>query len=124
MWLRTTARTFITAIAKVIDVRAAVASTKAWVLGSRFTSRRSRTWRTAARVTSWRLAQSSAIPRPRLLLLGGFDETQLCRRAALLARGCVLSRAHSFCYGHSLRPCLGTSIAPRRRATFRQNLLK
>src|SRR5437870_6519904 len=26
-------------------------------------------------------------------------------------------------YEHSLRPCLGTSIAPRRRATFRQALL-
>jgi hypothetical protein len=26
-------------------------------------------------------------------------------------------------YGRSLRPCLGTSIAPRRRATFHQTLL-
>jgi len=27
------------------------------------------------------------------------------------------------CYRRSLRPCLGTTIAPRRRATFRQSLL-
>src|SRR5437868_12569200 len=27
-------------------------------------------------------------------------------------------------YGHSLRPCLGTIIAPRRRAPFRQTLLR
>src|SRR5438045_7222581 len=40
MWVRTTARTFITAIANVIDVSVAVASTKAWVLGSRFTKSR------------------------------------------------------------------------------------
>jgi hypothetical protein len=36
---------------------------------------------------------------------------------------CVLSRARSKTYERSLRPCLGTIIAPRRRATFRQTLL-
>ena len=38
-------------------------------------------------------------------------------------RGGVLSRADSLSYRRSLRPCLGTSIAPRQRATFRQTLL-
>ena len=37
---------------------------------------------------------------------------------------CVLSRARSsFATGAPLRPCLGTTIAPRRRATFRHTLL-
>ena len=34
----------------------------------------------------------------------------------------VLSRAHSYGYGRSLRPCLGTTIAPLRRAVLRQTL--
>src|SRR2546426_145477 len=34
--------------------------------------------------------------------------------------GTVLSRAHIYGYGRSLRPPQGTSIAPRRRAVFRQ----
>src|SRR5881628_2848657 len=37
--------------------------------------------------------------------------------------GSVLSRAHIYGYGRSLRPPQGTSIAPRRRAVFRQTLL-
>ena len=37
--------------------------------------------------------------------------------------GSVLSRAHIYGYGRSLRPPQGTSIAPRRRAVFRQALL-
>src|SRR5512132_125916 len=37
--------------------------------------------------------------------------------------GTVLSRAHIYGYGRSLRPPQGTSIAPRRRAVFRQTLL-
>src|SRR5437868_2193613 len=37
--------------------------------------------------------------------------------------GSVLSRAHIYRYGRSLRPPQGTSIAPRRRAVFRQTLL-
>src|SRR5437879_2014369 len=37
--------------------------------------------------------------------------------------GGVLSRAHIYGYGHSLRPCQGTTIAPRRRAFSRQTLL-
>src|SRR5205809_7898845 len=36
--------------------------------------------------------------------------------------GTVLSRAHIYGYGRSLRPPQGTSIAPRRRAVFRQAL--
>src|SRR5438067_290599 len=38
--------------------------------------------------------------------------------------GTVLSRAHIYGYGRSLRPPQGTSIAPRRRAVFRQTLLE
>src|SRR5438067_12107189 len=34
------------------------------------------------------------------------------------------SRAHIYGYGRSLRPPQGTSIAPRRRAVFRQTLLE
>src|SRR4029450_3938031 len=37
--------------------------------------------------------------------------------------GTVLSRAHIYGYGRSLRPPQGTSIAPRRRAGSRQTLL-
>ena len=37
--------------------------------------------------------------------------------------GCVLSRARTYWYARSLRPCLETSIAPRRRAVFHQTLL-
>src|SRR5437762_7622776 len=37
--------------------------------------------------------------------------------------GSVLSRAHIYGYGRSLRPPQGTSIARRRRAPFRQTLL-
>src|SRR6266700_134686 len=37
--------------------------------------------------------------------------------------GTVLSRAHIYGYGRSLRPPQGTTITPRRRATFRQALL-
>src|SRR4051795_8748663 len=37
--------------------------------------------------------------------------------------GSVLSRAHIYGYGRSLRPPQGTSIAPRRRAISRQALL-
>src|SRR3954451_1122380 len=37
--------------------------------------------------------------------------------------GSVLGRAHIYGYGRSLRPPQGTSIAPRRRAAFRQTLL-
>src|SRR5213594_1494836 len=37
--------------------------------------------------------------------------------------GTVLSRAHIYGYGRSLRPPQGTSIAPRRRAVLRQTLL-
>ena len=36
---------------------------------------------------------------------------------------CVLGRARSFGYERSLRPCFGTTIAPLRRAAFRQPLL-
>src|SRR2546423_2857696 len=36
---------------------------------------------------------------------------------------CLRSRAHIYGYGRSLRPPKGTSIAPRRRAVFRQTLL-
>jgi len=38
-------------------------------------------------------------------------------------RHCVLSRTDSYGYRHSLRPCLGTTSTPRRRAAFRQSLL-
>ena len=49
---------------------------------------------------------------------------QPCRRAALLAPRTVSSVAPvASGYERSLRPCLGTTIAPRRRATFRQTLL-
>ena len=56
-------------------------------------------------------------------LVGGFGEraAESPSRAARPRR--VLSRADSFGYRRSLRPCLGTSIAPRRRAPFRQTLL-
>src|SRR5512133_3934423 len=37
--------------------------------------------------------------------------------------GSVLSRAHIYGYGRSLRPPQGTTIAPRRRAVSRQTLL-
>src|SRR4029450_13718611 len=37
--------------------------------------------------------------------------------------GSGLSRAHIYGYGRSLRPPQGTTIAPRRRAPFRQTLL-
>src|SRR6187399_2212676 len=37
--------------------------------------------------------------------------------------GSVLSRAHIYGYGRSLRPPQGTSIAPRRRAVLRQTIL-
>ena len=47
----------------------------------------------------------------------GIGRTTLSPRAALLAQGGVLSRADSRGYRHSLRPCLETSIAPRRRAS-------
>ena len=48
----------------------------------------------------------------------------LCRRAALLAPRTASSVAPvANSYERSLRPCLGTIIAPRRRATFRQTLL-
>ena len=39
------------------------------------------------------------------------------------SRCCVLSRIDSHGYRHSLRPCLGTPSAPRRRTAFRQSLL-
>src|SRR5919204_377547 len=38
-------------------------------------------------------------------------------------RGGVLSRTDSYRYRRSLRPCLGTTSAPRERAAFRQTLL-
>ncbi len=54
-------------------------------------------------------------------LRGGSAKRRLCRRAALLApRPRPQSRPYSSGYERSLRPCLGTTIAPRRRATFRQ----
>jgi polyphosphate kinase len=49
---------------------------------------------------------------------------RLSRRAALLAPMAASSVAPvASGYEHSLRPCPGTSIAPRRRAIFRQTLL-
>ena len=39
----------------------------------------------------------------------------LCRRAALLAPRPRLSRPNAEKHSGSLRPCLGTTIAPRRR---------
>ena len=39
-------------------------------------------------------------------------------------RSGVLGRIRRHHYESSLRPCLGTSIAPRRRATFRKSLLR
>ena len=54
----------------------------------------------------------------------GSAKRRLCSRAALLARGRVAqSRPYHSGYERSLRPCLGTTIAPGRRATFRQALL-
>jgi hypothetical protein len=49
----------------------------------------------------------------------------LCRRAALLAPRAASSVAPvASGYEPSLRPCLGTTIAPLRRATFHQSLLE
>ena len=49
---------------------------------------------------------------------------RLCRRAALIAPRTASSVAPvPIGYGHSLRPCLGTTNAPQRRATFHQTLL-
>ena len=57
-------------------------------------------------------------------LLGGFGETwSVPPGHAARPECCVLSRAESRNYRRSLRPCLGTSSAPLRRATFRQTLL-
>src|SRR5262249_5156087 len=47
----------------------------------------------------------------------------LCRRRTLLAPGSVLSRAHIYGYGRSLRPPQGTTSVRRRRAPFRRTLL-
>ena len=57
-------------------------------------------------------------------LVGGYDETQTVSsaRAARPEDG-VLSRVDSAAIERSLRPCLGTTIAPRERAAFRQTLL-
>src|SRR2546422_10809408 len=61
---------------------------------------------------------------PRLALLGGLDET-----ASVSSGRAVRSEAASSVgpiaihYWASLRPCLETAIAPRRRARFRQTLL-
>src|SRR6266496_3625116 len=58
------------------------------------------------------------------------DEARRVRRKTVCAAGprcsppgTVLSRAHIYGYGRSLRPPQGTTITPRRRATFRQALL-
>src|SRR5262245_23768487 len=57
-------------------------------------------------------------------ILGGAGGAPLCRRAALLApRPRPQSRPYSSAYEHSLRPRLGTTIAPRRRTTRHQPLL-
>jgi 23S rRNA (cytidine1920-2'-O)/16S rRNA (cytidine1409-2'-O)-methyltransferase len=57
-------------------------------------------------------------------LLGGLGETTGWAVGARCSpRGRVLSRTQARKPGRSLRPCLGTTIAPRRRATFRQALL-
>src|SRR5262245_7515673 len=63
--------------------------------------------------------------RPRRRTRGSWRNRRLCRRAALLAPMAASSVA-PVASGHerSLRPCLGTIIAPRRRATFRQTLLQ
>ena len=54
----------------------------------------------------------------------GLAETRLCRRAALLAPRASSSVAPvASGYERSLRACLETTIAPRRRATFRRDLL-
>src|SRR5207247_5634765 len=56
--------------------------------------------------------------------LGGLGETQSVpsdRAARPQAASSVAPIAS--CYWRSLRPCLGTTIAPRRRATFHQALL-
>src|SRR5213079_2104478 len=59
-------------------------------------------------------------------LVGGFGEIQSVppgRAARPPAPLCLRSRAHIYGYGRSLRPPQGTTIAPRRRAVFRQPLL-
>jgi hypothetical protein len=54
----------------------------------------------------------------------GSAKRSLCRRAALLAPKTASSVAPvASGYERSLRPCFGTTIAPRRRATFRQTRL-
>ena len=55
---------------------------------------------------------------------GGLGEPSSCAAGSRWShRGGVLSRVHMPAYGRSLRPCLGTPSAPRRRATIRQALL-
>src|SRR6266511_3497835 len=55
---------------------------------------------------------------------GGIGETQRCAAGPRCSpRGGVLLAPIVNCYRRSVRPCLGTTIAPRRRATFRQSLL-
>src|ERR671922_765669 len=66
---------------------------------------------------------AAVLPRHAVLLLGGFDETAAVppgRAARPEAASSVASVSHR--YERSLRPCLGTTIAPLRRATFRQTL--
>ncbi len=54
----------------------------------------------------------------------GSAKRSLCRRAALLAPKTASSVAPvTSGYERSLCPCFGTTIAPQRRATFRQTLL-
>ena len=54
----------------------------------------------------------------------GLAKYSLCRRARCSPPGSVLSRAHIYGYGRSLRPPQGTTIAPQRRAVFHQTLLE
>src|SRR5207342_3944745 len=71
---------------------------------------------------TWPLDRPSASAPARAL--GGLDETS-SEPPGRAARPDAASSVASvpFRYARSLRPCLGTSIAPRRRATFRQTLL-
>jgi hypothetical protein len=61
---------------------------------------------------------------PSVGCLGGLGETQSVPSGVRCSpRGGVLSRPDAAKHRGSLRPCLGTTIASRRRATFHQALL-
>src|SRR3954463_10321495 len=60
-----------------------------------------------------------------MALLGGFGGIKSVPSAARCSpAGSVLSRAHIYGYERSLHPPQRTTIAPRRRAPFRQTLLR